>query len=291
MVSPLVLLGLTLCLPYVLSRPDPEANLFHPNPSSLVRQDNFYLHSTAQQQQHGTVQQGGAQVPSNTQQLGIARPIWQTPIVKSNKVGGREETGTHYKSHPSILLNRLEPEKQLLFLEKFSLLNRYQQAFAFNMFFSVVPEVQIYAINQFIKLDAKQLVSSIQAEMNKVAKSNPDQVNLLLDDDGAQPELKLNSALVVKLPIGRVCRDQQLVDGWGRRTLFRDCETGVVYNINVNVELNIDGKRTNTTVNSTTTETTTKAPCEDVIDDSEVDCDPNWFTCPGGNECVPRCRL
>ena len=153
MVSPLVLLGLTLCLPCVLSRPDPDATLFHPHPSSLVREDNFHLHSIAQQ--HSTVQQGGAQEPSNTRQLGIARPRWQTPIVKSNKVGGREETGTQYKAHPSILLNRLEPEKQILFLEKFSLLNRYQQAFAFNMFFSVVPEVQIYAINQFIKLDAK----------------------------------------------------------------------------------------------------------------------------------------
>ena len=141
MVSFLVLLGLTLCLPCVLSRPDPDATLFHPHPSSLVREDNFYLHSTAQQQQHGTSQQGGAQVPSNTRQLDVARPRWQTPIVKSNKVGGREQTGTHYKSHPSILLHRLEPEKQLLFLEKFSLLNRYQQAFAFNMFFSVVPEV------------------------------------------------------------------------------------------------------------------------------------------------------
>ena len=104
-------------------------------------------------------------------------------------MGGKPEE--EHGSHPAILLNQLDPAKQVLFLEKFSLLNPVQQAFAFNQFFSTAPDVQTFAINQFLTLEADLLVRSVQAELEKVAKVNPDQVKNILD--GAQPELKLSS--------------------------------------------------------------------------------------------------
>ena len=242
MTSLLAPLAFALFLPGVLSRPEPNLQNHHPR---------FVGH----QLRGGSAWQGKhrSQVSTKSRPLGVATPRWQTPLVRSNKVGGKPEE--EHGSHPAILLNQLDPTKQVLFLEKFSLLNPVQQAFAFNQFFSTAPDVQTFAINQFITLEADLLVRSVQAEMEKMAEANPDEVKKILD--GAQPELKLNSAVVVKLPIGRVCRDQQWIDGWGLRTLHRDCETGVVYNININVNVNIGTSTTGLPATTTTTTSTT----------------------------------
>ena len=307
MTSTLALLAYTLCLPNVLSRPEPVANLQNQLPSSVG--DQLRAGSLWQETHHGS------HISMKSRPLGIARPRWQTPLVRGNKVGGKEVLEEENGSHPSILLNQLDPEKQIIFLEKFSLLNPVQQAFAYKQFFSTAPEVQTFAINQFIELEADLLIRSIQAELDKVADANPDEAIIILD--GAQPELKLSSAVVVKLPIGRVCRDQQWIDGWGIRTLHRDCETGVVYNININLNLNVGASATGrpdvedpvtigpggtTTTNAEdpstvkptivpTTETPTRDPpmiCEATNDTRE--CPDDWFTCPDGGQCVPPCR-
>lgn len=304
MTSLLALLAFTLCLPNVLPRPEPVANLQNHHPSSV-----------GDHVRGGRLRQGRHGSHVSSRPLGVAKPRWQTPLVRSNKVGGKEllkpEEEKH-GSHPSILLNQLDPAKQVIFLEKFSLLNPVQQAFAFNQFFSTAPDVQTFAINQFIELEADLLVRSVQAELDKVADANPDEIKHILD--GAQPELKLDSAVVVKLPVGRVCRDQQWIDGWGVRTLHRDCETGVVYNININVSLNIgasttglpdvedpvtispgggEGVPTTTGEDPSTVNPTTEIPpgvlCEETNETRE--CPDDWFTCPdGGGRCVPPCR-
>merc|ERR1712130_129480 len=213
--------------------------------------------------------------------LDNATPRWQNPLVR-------------HKSHPAIPLNQLDPAKQVIFLEKFSLLNPVQQAFAYNQFFSTTQDVQTFAINQFIKLDADALVWSVQAELEKAAESNPDEVKHIFD--GAQPELKLSSAVVVKLPIGRVCRDHQWIDGWGMRTLYRDCETGVVYNININVNFNFGNSTTDlpdvkdpvTTgtdvVPTTTTEASSEDNCEEATENTR-ECDKQITDC-SGDGCV-----
>ena len=311
-------LAFALFLPSVLFRPEPNLQ-------------NHYPSSVGHQLRGGSLWHGkhGSHVSTKSRPLGVATPRWQTPLVRSNKVGGRPEE--EHGSHPAILLNQLDPANQVLFLEKFSLLNPVQQAFAFNQFFSTAPDVQTFAINQFITLEADLLVRSVQAEMEKMAEANPDEVKKILD--GAQPELKLNSAVVVKLPIGRVCRDQQWVDGWGLRTLHRDCETGVVYNINVNVNIvasdvqdpvTISPGGTTTadaadpsTVNPTTDPTTeiptedptidpsTEIPTEDLTIDpsreipteppSEEDCEATDGECPldwitcPEGKCIPPC--
>ena len=298
-------LAFALFLPGVLSRPEPNLQNHHPS-------------SVGHQLRGGSLWQGkhGSHVSRKSRPLGVATPRWQTPLVRSNKVGGRPEE--EHGSHPAILLNQLDPANQVLFLEKFSLLNPVQQAFAFNQFFSTAPDVQTFAINQFLTLEADLLVRSVQAEMEKVAEANPDEVKKILD--GAQPELKLNSAVVVKLPIGRVCRDQQWVDGWGLRTLHRDCETGVVYNINVNVNIVASDVQDPVTISpggtttadaadpstvNPTTDPTTEIPTEDpTIDPSteiptddppeehceatDGECPLDWITCPEG-KCVPPC--
>ena len=290
-------LAFSLCLGNVLSRPEPEPNLLHRHPSIV-----------GDQLRSGRYRQGAprSQVSTGSRPLGVATPRWEKPLVKSNKVGGREvmESGKSYGSHPSILLNRMDPAKQILFVEKFLLLNPVQQIFAYNQFFSAAPTEQQFAINQFVELDPGLLVRSVQAELDKMVEANPEYVKNILN--GAQPELELNSAVVVKLPVGRVCREEQWVDGRGFRTLYRDCETGVVYNININVNLNIGGDTTsnpddpvtvNPTIpedpptNSTTAPPTTEAPpCILVCEPTNTgQCQPDWFTCPDGG-CVPPCR-
>ena len=279
-----LLASLTLSL--VLTRPVPNLQNIHPSSAGdQLRQGKHGFH-----------------VSKKSLPLGIATPRWQTPLVRSNKVGGKEVTKPEEEngSHPAILLNQLDPGIQVIFLEKFSLLNPVQQAFAYNQFFSTSPEVQIFAINQFIKLEADVLVRSVQAELEKVAESNPDEVKHIFD--GAQPELKLSSAVVVKLPIGRVCRDHQWIDGWGMRTLYRDCETGVVYNININVNLNIgnsttdlpDVKDPDTTGTEVVPTTTTEDNCEEATENTR-ECPSHWYTCPASKmsvqtQCVPPCR-
>ena len=305
MTSLLAPLAFALFLPGVLSRPEPNLQNHHPR---------FVGH----QLRGGSAWQGkhGSHASTKSRPLGVATPRWQTPLVRSNKVGGKPEE--EHGSHPAILLNQLDPANQVLFLEKFSLLNPVQQTFAFNQLFSTAPDVQTFAINQFLTLEADLLVRSVQAEMEKVAEANPDEVKKILD--GAQPELKLNSAVVVKLPIGRVCRDQQWIDGWGLRTLHRDCETGVVYNINVNVNIVASDMQDPVTISpggtttadaadpstvNPTTDPTTEIPTEDpTIDPSteiptddppeehceatDGECPLDWITCPEG-KCIPPC--
>ena len=243
---------LILCLPDVSSRPEPDAK------SSVVTKLPRGGKSW-QSSRRGSFGQNG---PSNLQ-------------VKSSGGGQYKYTQNQNPSHPSILLNQLSPDKQVLFLEKFSLLNPAQQAFAYNQFFSTGPEVQNYAITQFIELDADLLVRSVQTELEKVAEAFPRELEIVLA--GVKPQLKFNPDLIVSLPIGKVCHDQRWVDGAGVQTLYRDCESGFVYNINTNVHFKIKASTSSppdvrdpittaspstvgpsiTTTNSTSTRTTT----------------------------------
>ena len=219
-----------LCLPNVLSRPEPDFKL---QPSPVLGE---------KQPREGKSWQGTHTARSLGLPTGVATPRWRASIARSS--GGadaqkQKEKNRSPGSHPAILLNKLSPEKQVIFLEKFSLLNPVQQAFAYNQFFSTASDVQTFAINQFIELDSDLLIRSIQTELERVAEAFPKELKIVLA--GARPELKFNSALVVKLPIGRVCHDQKWIDGRGVLTLYRDCESGFVYNINTNVHVNIDG--------------------------------------------------
>ena len=311
---------LLLCLHNVLSRPEPDLKL------QLISS----VGGAEQARKGKSWPQGSNRIPSLGFPNGVVTPRWGSSggVGAHKKEGGvgalKKEGGIRSPgSHPAIPLNQLSPEKQVIFLEKFSLLNPVQQAFAYNQFFSTAPDVQTFAINQFIELDSDLLIRSIQAELERVAEVYPKELEIVLA--GARPELKFNPALVVKLPIGRVCRDQQWIDGRGVRTLYRDCESGFVYNINTNIHFDKgpvtpEGPSTvrpptgtpptdspdEGSGNETTDipETTTlnpenpstgippvDPPCEELRSTSESgDCPANWFKCDSGDTCIPKCR-
>ena len=283
MASHLALLVFVLCLASVLSRPEPSANLVIPprRPLRVLWQQR---------------KQGRYASSSNSHPLGIAKPSWRVPQVKSNKLGARELLEIdHSEVYPHHLLSQLEPAEQVLFLNKFSLLDPAQQLFALEMFSRVEQSVKDYAISQFLELQPDILIRSLQAEKDKVAQGNSKQVKYNLHK--AQPELWNDSALFVKVPI----------EG--------------IYNITINIELNIDDfkadgpdivqtttpdpplKTTTTTTRTTTlttssTTTTMVVPprevCEDAVPTETIDtgtCPDDWLTCPDRGKCVPQCRL
>merc|ERR1719356_1424999 len=69
--------------------------------------------------------------------------------------------------HPEVLLNRLSTNQKLNFLDKFNFLSKELQLFAYNKFISSAPNVQEYAINQFLSLTKKELSESIKGEYLK----------------------------------------------------------------------------------------------------------------------------
>ena len=288
MASHLALLVFVLCLASVLSRPEPSANLVIPprRPLRVLWQQR---------------KQGRYASSSNSHPLGIAKPSWRVPQVKSNKLGARELLEIdHSEVYPHHLLSQLEPAEQVLFLNKFSLLDQTQQLFALEMFSTVDQSVKDYAISQFLELQPDILISSLQAEKDKVAQRNSKQVKFNLHN--AQSELWHDSALFVNVPIGGI------------------------YNIRINIELNIDDfkaggpeiaqtttpdpplKTTTTTTTTTTIRTTTQTTssttttmvvpprevCEDAVPTETIDtgmCPDDWLTCPDRGKCVPQCRL
>ena len=289
MASHLALLVFVLCLASVLSRPEPNANLVIPPRSTI---------GVLWQQR----KQGRYASSSNSHQLGIAKPSWSVPQVKSNKLGESELLKIEHSGvYPHQVLSQLEPVEQVLFLNKFSLLDPAQQLFALEMFSRVDQSVKDYAISQFLKLQPDILIRSLQAEKDKVAQGNSKQVKYNLHK--AQSELWHDSALFVKVPIGGI------------------------YNIKINIELNIDDfkadgpdivqtttpgpplKTTTTTTTTTTTIRTTtlttsttttimvvppREVCEDAVPTETIDtgmCPDDWLTCPDRGKCVPQCRL
>jgi len=70
--------------------------------------------------------------------------------------------------NPDELLKNLAPKDQQLFLQQFSQLTVDQQVYAYNQFVSQPPEVQRFALNQFLELDTQVLAISLQAEINKL---------------------------------------------------------------------------------------------------------------------------
>ena len=73
-------------------------------------------------------------------------------------------TGT---GHPSDILNRLPQQQQQKFLEQFLSLAPEHQSFVYRKLLSSPPDIQQFAIDQFVSLDNRVLVVSIQAELDK----------------------------------------------------------------------------------------------------------------------------
>ena len=71
------------------------------------------------------------------------------------------------ESHPSEILNRLSEAEQQKFLEQFLSLAPEHQGFVYRKLLTSAPDIQEFAIAQYISLDNRVLVVSIQAEMDK----------------------------------------------------------------------------------------------------------------------------
>ena len=71
------------------------------------------------------------------------------------------------ESHPSDILNRLSEAEQQKFLEQFLSLAPEHQSFVYRKLLTSGPDIQEFAIAQFISLDNRVLVVSIQAELDK----------------------------------------------------------------------------------------------------------------------------
>ena len=71
------------------------------------------------------------------------------------------------ESHPSDILNRLSEAEQQKFLEQFLSLAPEHQSFVYRKLLTSSPDIQQFAIAQFISLDNRVLVVSIQAELDK----------------------------------------------------------------------------------------------------------------------------
>ena len=71
------------------------------------------------------------------------------------------------ESHPSEILNRLSEAEQQKFLEQFLSLAPEHQSFVYRKLLSSDKDIQEFAIAQFISLDNRVLVVSIQAELDK----------------------------------------------------------------------------------------------------------------------------
>ena len=69
--------------------------------------------------------------------------------------------------HPSDILNRLPQQQQQKFLEQFLSLAPEHQSFVYRKLLSSPPDIQQFAIDQFVSLDNRVLVVSIQAELDK----------------------------------------------------------------------------------------------------------------------------
>ena len=68
---------------------------------------------------------------------------------------------------PSDILNRLPQQQQQKFLEQFLSLAPEHQSFVYRKLLSSPPDIQQFAIDQFVSLDNRVLVVSIQAELDK----------------------------------------------------------------------------------------------------------------------------
>ena len=71
------------------------------------------------------------------------------------------------ESHPSAILNKLPLSSQQKFLEQFLSLTPEHQSFVYRKLLSSPADIQQFAIDQFISLDNRVLVVSIQAELDK----------------------------------------------------------------------------------------------------------------------------
>ena len=76
-------------------------------------------------------------------------------------------TATATTGHPSDILNRLPQQQQQKFLEQFLSLAPEHQSFVYRKLLSSPPDIQQFAIDQFVSLDNRVLVVSIQAELDK----------------------------------------------------------------------------------------------------------------------------
>ena len=84
----------------------------------------------------------------------------------ASSLGQRPVTGSS-ESHPSEILNRLSEAEQQKFLEQFLSLAPEHQGFVYRKLLTSAPDIQEFAIAQFISLDNRVLVVSIQAELDK----------------------------------------------------------------------------------------------------------------------------
>ena len=118
---------------------------------------------TGQRPDQRTQQQSAIQTPvSRGQQSAIQRPVsgGQQSVIQRPVSGGQQ-------SHPSEILNRLSEAEQQKFLEQFLSLAPEHQGFVYRKLLTSAPDIQEFAIAQFISLDNRVLVVSIQAELDK----------------------------------------------------------------------------------------------------------------------------
>ena len=72
------------------------------------------------------------------------------------------DTAPPASSHPSQILNNLPLRSQEKFLEQFLSLSPDHQNFVYRKLLSSPPDIQQFAIEQFVSLDNRVLVVSIQ---------------------------------------------------------------------------------------------------------------------------------
>ena len=84
-----------------------------------------------------------------------------------SQVRAAPTTATAATGHPSDILNRLPQQQQQKFLEQFLSLAPEHQSFVYRKLLSSPPDIQQFAIDQFVSLDNRVLVVSIQAELDK----------------------------------------------------------------------------------------------------------------------------
>ena len=107
-----------------------------------------------------------------TGEAGTCSVCVQEPFLPSLTLQGalsqvRAPTTTASTGHPSDILNRLPQQQQQKFLEQFLSLAPEHQSFVYRKLLSSPPDIQQFAIDQFVSLDNRVLVVSIQAELDK----------------------------------------------------------------------------------------------------------------------------
>ena len=127
--------------------------------------------AASSQQPRGQVRSRGHRGPGEaaTCSVCVQEPFLPSLTLQGalSQVRAAPTTATATTGHPSDILNRLPQQQQQKFLEQFLSLAPEHQSFVYRKLLSSPPDIQQFAIDQFVSLDNRVLVVSIQAELDK----------------------------------------------------------------------------------------------------------------------------